>query len=161
MHPNHGTPLWVVGHRLVSVPTTGDYALADVELTPGVPGPPPHHHEEADELYYVVDGAVEFFRDGAWHTVRRGERFLVPKGTPHSFRPVEGEPGRFLTIHDPGGPMDALFLEHGVPADEPGAFERSVSDERIAAFGAAAADHDMIIAAPEAAASEAAAPEPA
>ena len=45
--------------------------------------------------------------------------------------------------------MDALFLEHGVPADEPDAFERSVSDERLSAFAAAAADHDMIIAAPE------------
>lgn len=149
MHANHGKTLWVVGHKLVSVPTTGDYAFADVELTPGVPGPPPHHHAEADELYYVLDGAVEFLRGDTWHTVRRGERLLIPKGTLHSFRAVDGEPGRFITIHDPGGPMDALFLDYGIPANEPDAFERSVSDEAIAAFAGAAADHDMIIAKPE------------
>ena len=148
-HPRHGTPLWVVGHTVTSTATPGDYALAVVDLTPGVPGPPPHHHREADELYVVLDGAVDFLRGETWHTVRAGDSLLVPRGTTHTFRPVEGEPGRFVTVHDPGGPMDALFLEHGVPCSEPDGFERSVSDETVAAFVAAAERHDMVLAAPE------------
>lgn len=149
MHPNHGTPLWVVGHTVTSTPTPGEYAFAVVDLTPGVPGPPPHLHKEADELYVVLNGAVEFLRGETWHTVRAGESLLIPKGTNHSFRSVDGEQGRFVTIHDPGGPMDALFLEHGIRCDEPDGFERSVSEEAVGRFVAAAPDHDMIIGAPE------------
>lgn len=145
MHPNHGKPLWLIGHKLVSIPTPGDYAFADVELTPGLPGPPPHQHVEANELYVCLDGAIEILREDTWHTLRRGDSLLVPKGTRHSFRSVEGEPGRFVTIHDPGGPMDALFLEHGIPTDAPEAFERSISDEAIGRFVAASAAHDMIL----------------
>ena len=150
-HPNHGRPLWVAGHKLTSIATTGTYAFADVEVTPHVPGPPPHYHAEADELYYVLDGAVEFLRDGIWHPARRGQTFAIPKGTLHSFRAAGGEGGRFVTIHDPGAAMDALFLDHGVPVDEPNSFERSVTDEAIEQFMAAAADHDMIVQFPEAA----------
>ena len=149
MHPNHGIPMWVVGHRLTSIQTTGDYAFADIETSPEVPGPPPHRHENADELYYVLEGSVEFMRDGTWHTVQKGGTFSVPKGTLHTFRAGEEAPARFISIHDPGAAMDALFLNHGIPVEEADSFERSVSDEVIEAFMAAAADHDMIIQAPE------------
>ena len=33
MHPNQNKPLGVIGHRLTSVTTTGDYALAGIQLT--------------------------------------------------------------------------------------------------------------------------------
>ena len=149
MHPNQGKPLWLIGHQLISVKTTGDYALADVRLTPNVPGPPPHYHTEADELYYVLEGTVEFMRGGEWHAVEEGESFLVSKGTLHSFRAAGDAPGRFLTIHDPGEAMDTLFLNHGVPVEEEDGFERSVSDKAIGAFVADSAEHDMIIVLPE------------
>jgi len=145
MHDNHGTPMWVIGHKLTSIATTGDYAFADVTVSPGVPGPPPHYHAEAEELYYVVEGTMEFMRGDTWHAVRQGESFQIPKGTMHSFRNEGDQPSRFITIHDPGTAMDTLFLDFGIPADEPNSFERSVSEETIAGFAAAAGDHDMII----------------
>jgi hypothetical protein len=121
--------MWVVGHKITSIQTTGDYAFADIETSPEVPGPPPHHHAEADELYYVLEGSVEFMRDGTW---------------------AGGEaPARFISIHDPGAAMDALFLDYGIPVAVADSFERSVSEATIEAFTAAAADHDMIIQAPE------------
>jgi len=149
MHPNQNKVLWVIGHRLTSIRTTGDYALADIQLTSSLPGPPPHHHVEADELYYVLEGRVEFLRDGQWHRVGQGQCFHVPRGTLHSFRGVDDEPGRFLSIHDPGRAMDTLFLDYGIPAEETDGYERSMSDEAIEAFRAAAPDHDMIIPSPE------------
>jgi mannose-6-phosphate isomerase-like protein (cupin superfamily) len=149
MHEHHGTPIWVIGHKLTSIVTTGAYAFADVTVSPGVPGPPPHYHAEAEELYYVVEGTVEFMRGNTWHAVGQGKSFRIPKGTMHSFRSVDDQPGRFITIHDPGGPMDTLFLTFGIPVEEPNSFERSVSKETIAAFAAAAGDHDMIIPSPE------------
>jgi hypothetical protein len=45
--------------------------------------------------------------------------------------------------------MDDLFLTLGIPVAEPDGFERSVSDEAIAQFQAAAPDHDLFIRAPE------------
>jgi mannose-6-phosphate isomerase-like protein (cupin superfamily) len=149
MHPNQNKPLWVIGHRLTSVTTTGDYALADIQLTPSLPGPPPHHHAEADELYYVLEGRVEFLRGEQWHAVEAGNRFHVSKGTIHSFRSVNGGAARFLSIHDPGAAMDALFLDYGIPVEEPDSFNRSISEATIERFTAAAADHDMIIQTPE------------
>jgi mannose-6-phosphate isomerase-like protein (cupin superfamily) len=149
MHDNHGTPIWVIGHKLTSIVTTGDYAFAEVTVTPGVPGPPPHYHEEAEELYFVVEGTMEFLRDDAWHVVSQGESFRIPKGALHSFRNEGDQPTRFITIHDPGRAMDTLFLNFGIPVDEPDSFERSVSKELIGQFAAAAGDHDMIIPSPE------------
>jgi mannose-6-phosphate isomerase-like protein (cupin superfamily) len=149
MHPNYGIPLWVVGHRLTAIPTPGTYAVADIETTAAVPGPPPHRHVDADELFYVLEGTVEFMRDGAWHAVEAGGRFEVPKGTLHTFRAVGDTPARFISIHDPGAAMDALFLEHGIPVAEPDSFERSVSEATVARFTDAAPAHDMIIQAPE------------
>jgi mannose-6-phosphate isomerase-like protein (cupin superfamily) len=148
MPSNYGTPLWVVGHKLTAIPTTGDYAFADIETSPEGPGPPLHHHVEADELFYVAEGTIEFMRDGAWHPVEKGSTFSVPKGTLHTFRAGGGAPARFISIHDPGAAMDTLFLSHGVPVEEPNGFERSVSEEAIEAFTAAAA-HDVITQAPE------------
>ena len=114
-----------------------------------MPGPTPHHHVEADELFYVVEGTIEFMRDDAWHAVEKGGTFSVPKGTLHTFCAGGGAPARFISIHDTGAAMDVLFLSHGVPFEKPNGFERSVSEEAIEAFTAAAADHDMIIQAPE------------
>ena len=145
MHEHQGRPLWVIGHKIIVIQTTGDHGFADVQVTPGVPGPPPHYHEKADELYYVVEGSVEIMRDGEWHTVHTGESLHVPKGTLHSFRGVGDEPSRFITMHDPGAAMDGLFLDHGIPVDEPGSFERSVSKDVIGGFMASAADCDMIV----------------
>jgi len=145
MDTRYGTPLWVVGHKVTPIKTTGDYALADVWATPKVPGPPPHHHAVADELYYVLEGTMEFMRGDNWHTVNQGESFKIPKGTLHSFRNGGDTPARFITVHDPGAGADALFLNYGVPAHEPDSFEHSVSDEVIAEFVAAASENDMII----------------
>jgi glyoxylate utilization-related uncharacterized protein len=104
---------------------------------------------EADELYYVLEGMIEFMRDGTWHAVQKGDTFSVPKGTLHTFRAGGEAPGRFISIHDPGAAMDALFLDYGIPVEAPNSFEHSVSEEVVEAFTAAAADHDMIIQAPE------------
>lgn len=149
MHPNHGRPLWVIGHRLTSIPTTGGFAFADIELTPGIPGPPPHFHDAADELYYVLDGAVQVLMEDEWYTVRRGAHCLVPSGTIHSFQAVGSQPGRFVSIHAPGDAMDALFLDHGIPADEADAFRRSTSKEVVSRLARAASAHDMLITAPK------------
>ena len=149
MHDKYGQPLWVIGHKLIAIETTGDFAFADVWVPPKVPGPPPHYHAEADELYYVLEGPVEFMRGNTWHTVQTSESFLIPKGTLHSFRNESDTPKRFITMHDPGAGADALFLGYGIPVDEPNSFERSVSDEVIGKFMAATRANDMIVEVPE------------
>jgi hypothetical protein len=79
---------------MTALPTPGTYAVADIETTAAVPGPPPHRHVDADEL----------MRDGAWPAVEAGGRFAVPKGTLHTFRAVGDTPARVISIHDPARP---------------------------------------------------------
>jgi quercetin dioxygenase-like cupin family protein len=59
-------------------------------------GPPPHLHEW-DELEYVIEGRVEFFIDGRWIAGGPGTVQLLPAGTPHSVRVVEGR-ARLLMV---------------------------------------------------------------
>src|SRR6187200_735270 len=42
-----------------------DFAAFEVPLPPVWEGPPPHLHREYDEAFYVVDGTVTFWIDGA------------------------------------------------------------------------------------------------
>ncbi|MDQ8200370.1 cupin domain-containing protein [Pelagicoccus enzymogenes] len=144
-----GTEVWFIGHKVRPLQSTGAYATADVYVTPKVPGPPPHYHEKANELYYVLEGTMEFLRGEEWYTVTAGENFLIPKGTIHSFRNNGDTATRFLTIHDPGEGADNLFLGFSFATDEDNAFENSVSDDTIQQVLAACEANDMFLAGPE------------
>ena len=133
MHVELDAPrrLWVIGHRVTIVPVGGRAALLEVVTPPGVPGPPPHHHEHEDECFYVVEGRLGVMVDGTWSSLGAGEWAQVPRGAVHTFR-NEGEGDvRTITAFEPHG-FERFFLEFGIDAAEPDAFERSVAEESIA-----------------------------
>ena len=121
---------FILGHEVTPIIVGGRIAAIDVTVTPHVPGPPPHHHIDSAEFFYMLDGELEIMSDGVWHSVGRGDYFVVPGNAIHTFKvPVE-QPARFITGWEPQG-FEQFFLECGIDADEPDAFERSTADEVI------------------------------
>jgi mannose-6-phosphate isomerase-like protein (cupin superfamily) len=64
---------------------------------------PLHTHPGAEEAFYVLDGEVEAWVDGATHTGGPGSFLVVPRGVPHGLRRLSDEPVRMLTLISPPG----------------------------------------------------------
>ena len=60
-------------------------------LMPHTFGPPIHYHPQQAEIFEVIQGELEVFRGNKWICLKEGEKLLVPKRTPHSFRNVSSE----------------------------------------------------------------------
>jgi mannose-6-phosphate isomerase-like protein (cupin superfamily) len=90
-----------------SAATGGAYVEMDVIAEPGSETLI-HYHPEQEEIYQVLEGALEVFRNGQWHTVPAGESLTVPQGAIHGFRNTGEVPVRFLNVHSPA----LAFQEH-------------------------------------------------
>jgi len=104
-----GSPGW----RVTGDHTLGAFSFSENILQPGTPGPAPHRHSREDELWYILEGQLEF-RIG-----ERGERALVagpgetvfgPRGIPHTFRVVGTIPARYVFVVAPAG-FEQYFAE--------------------------------------------------
>ncbi len=82
---------------------TGDRLTQWVETTPPGGGPPPHYHTQEDENFYVIDGSVEFFRDGTWTAASPGTVVFMPKNEVHAFRNSGTTPLKMLITTMPSG----------------------------------------------------------
>ena len=141
---NNNKTLWVLGHKVTYVETIGNYSLLEVSITPGIPGPPPHYHVDAPELFHLIDGQMDVMLEGTWHSLTKGESIMIPKNSVHSFRNSLDQESRFITTWSPRG-FEGFFLEFGIPVDEDGAFERSVSDEMIQGVLTGCGKYGMIV----------------
>jgi quercetin dioxygenase-like cupin family protein len=71
-------------------------------------GVDPHTHPDHTDSFYVLEGDVEFFLDGAWHVSAPGTFVSVPPNVEHGFRPA-GAAIRLLNFHTPhAGFVDSL-----------------------------------------------------
>jgi quercetin dioxygenase-like cupin family protein len=92
--------------------TAGRYALIDMHVPPGG-GPPPHRHD-FEEMFSVLDGAIEVTFRGETLTVHAGETVNVPANAPHAFRNLGEAPSRLLCLCAPAG-QDEFFTLVGQP----------------------------------------------
>ena len=136
--------LWVLGHKVTHVETIGDYSLAEVSVTPGVPGPPFHYHIDATKLFHVIEGTLDVRHEGEWHTLKQGESLIVPKDAVHTFRNVTQNPSRFMTTWSPKG-FEGFFLEFGVPVGYTDAFNKSISEEMVHRVKEGCGKYGMIV----------------
>jgi mannose-6-phosphate isomerase-like protein (cupin superfamily) len=72
--------------------TGGVLGVNRLTLSEGADGARPHHHALSTELFYVVEGAADFFLDGAMVRVEAGGAVLIPPGMVHAFGAVPGTP---------------------------------------------------------------------
>lgn len=98
--------------HLTGEQTGGRYALF-TDITPPGGGPPPHYHEGEDELFHVLEGRVEFFKDGKWAEVPVGTSVFMPRGIVHAFRNVGPTPLKQLILTSPAG--FEVFMERSAP----------------------------------------------
>ncbi|WBB67573.1 cupin domain-containing protein [Micromonospora sp. WMMD812] len=106
--------------------TAGRYCLIDMRVPPGG-GPPPHRHD-FEEMFTLLDGAVEFTFRGESTTVRAGETINIPANAPHFFRNSSDQPARMLCMCTPAG-QDEYFGRVGDAVDGPTASPPALTDQ--------------------------------
>lgn len=94
--------------------TGGAVGMVRASVPPGR-GPAPHLHHQTDEIFYVLDGELEFLAGDRMVTAGPGDALFVPRGTTHRFLNAGVLPATLLFVFTPGGP-EGLFIEGG---DEP------------------------------------------
>jgi quercetin dioxygenase-like cupin family protein len=92
--------------------TAGRYALIDMHVPTGG-GPPPHRHD-FEEMFSVLEGAVDVTLRGEQTTACAGETFNVPANAPHAFKNTSTQPARLLCMCSPPG-QEKFFAEVGIP----------------------------------------------
>lgn len=73
-----------------------------IELSPGGSSESTPHAAGVVEHVIVVEGCLELFVDGAWHSLQRGEAMRFPADQPHAYRNLSPGVARFHDlIHYP------------------------------------------------------------
>ena len=96
--PGEGERVGPRGHRVLG--ELPHLEAIELEFGPDFEGVDPHTHSDHTDSFYVLEGEVEFFLDGAWHRSGPGTFVSVPPGVEHGFRPAGGH-FRLLNIHAP------------------------------------------------------------
>lgn len=136
--------LWVLGHKITPERVSGSFDMVTGETPPNVPGPPPHHHKKLSELFFVLEGEMEFIVNGEPVLVKKGESIDFPAKTVHTFCNAGQTPCKWLNIHSPKGFL-GFFREFGIPESEPNAPNKSVDEAVIQKVMKEAAGFDMLI----------------
>jgi mannose-6-phosphate isomerase-like protein (cupin superfamily) len=117
--PGAGEKFWIVGDhitfKLSSAESNGRFAVAENFSTIGG-GPPPHRHRREDELFYVLEGELDFLREDKTFRGGPGTAVYLPKEIIHTFRVTGDRPSRQLVIACPGG-FDRFIERAGMRVD--------------------------------------------
>jgi mannose-6-phosphate isomerase-like protein (cupin superfamily) len=84
---------------------TGRVRIPQIDWLPSVNGrAKPHIHREHTDVFFLLDGTLEFRAGAGTVRVPAGSCVAAPPLLVHGFRnPVEGEDARYLNLHVPGG----------------------------------------------------------
>jgi quercetin dioxygenase-like cupin family protein len=108
------------GHALVGV--------FESTMPPGGGFPFAHVHDEYEEVFYVLEGEVEYRLGDTWAVARAGSTICVPRGVVHAFRNSSPSPARHLVVHAPAAALAAIEEVGRTPRDQwPAVFERHSS----------------------------------
>ncbi|WP_160138136.1 cupin domain-containing protein [Chryseobacterium sp. c4a] len=152
---DQGETLGVAGgnYRIVVSGETTNNAYAVIEmLVPPGGGPPPHAHPATQEMFYLMEGELEFKTEAGKTTLKEGGFVNIPlNGSVHCFKNVSDRYARMLCTVVPAG-LEEVFREIGVPA-KPGEFlpVPEMTPERVALlkeidrkFGQTTYPHDYL-----------------
>ena len=99
--PGEGRVLQVLGEAITvkigGEQTGGRYAVIE-EVSPVDSGPPLHLHRHEDEIFYVVEGEIEFQRGDQRFRAKAGSTAFLPKDVPHTFRNVGTTPSKVHVV---------------------------------------------------------------
>jgi uncharacterized cupin superfamily protein len=87
------------------------HALAGVfesTMPPGGGFPFAHVHDEYEEIFYVLEGEIEYRLGAAWARATAGTTVCVPRGVVHAFRNTSQHPARHLVVHAPAVAIEMI-----------------------------------------------------
>jgi mannose-6-phosphate isomerase-like protein (cupin superfamily) len=101
--------------------TDSRYNVSEWWLDAHTLGPGAHSHAE-DDVFYVIEGTMDFLVNDEWIEAPRGSFVLVPGGVTHAFKNSHDTRAGALNFGAPGGfeaamPSIVAYFE----ADPPGA----------------------------------------
>lgn len=91
----------------------GLFVLEHMNLVNG--GPPLHKHPHQEEYFYVISGEVHFALGDDRLVLKAGDSVLGPRGIPHTFAAVKGNPAHMLISFSPAGKMEEFLRATAVP----------------------------------------------
>ena len=111
-----GETLWFAGaHQTIKHPgdwSQGKFSLVEVSVPRG--RATLLHRDPSDETFYVLEGELLLFVDGAEHLAGPGDTISLRQGVPHAFI-AASDVARFLVLNTPGT-HDRYFRDGGEPA---------------------------------------------
>ena len=106
---NHVTGETLV-FRTTSAETDGERVVVEAFVDPNGAVAAAHVHPAQEELFEILGGELEFELGKKRRLVaRRGDRVLVPAGTPHRFRNVGDETAHFVCTVQPALGFEQLI----------------------------------------------------
>jgi quercetin dioxygenase-like cupin family protein len=103
--------------------TRNTLSFIEVEVQPGFNLPPKHIHRGFEELFYILEGDLEFIAGDEVIYASSGDQITIPTGLPHTYGNVSGKSARLLIIHTDARmakyfeEVEAL-IKQGVPAPQ-------------------------------------------
>lgn len=96
--------------KLDSIQSDGRFSILDEYWHPGFVVEP-HFHKEHAEVFYVIEGQVEWTVGGETHLMGPGSLVYIPPDTVHSVKVVGDKDYRGLMIYEPGGYEKNIYRE--------------------------------------------------
>ena len=84
------------------VETGGRYSISEWWLEPHTQGPGAHSHPE-DDIFFVIEGTMNFLLGDEWTQAAAGSFVLVPGGVTHGFENRGSARSGVLNFSVPGG----------------------------------------------------------
>ena len=122
--------------------------LFESQIPPGGGFPFAHLHETYEEVFYVLEGVVEYRVGDDWIPATAGSTVFVPPGVVHAFRNSSPRVARHLVVH---APVEALAMVEEIGRTAPEGFAAVLgryrsrlvegTDEADTPFRPSGADH--------------------
>ena len=81
--------------------TRATLGIAEFAVPAHAPTPPPHIHHAHEEVFYVLEGELEFLAGTETVRASAGTFVMVPIGARHTFSNPTDKPARFLNTFTP------------------------------------------------------------
>ncbi len=122
-----GTVFNILGNittvKVTGADSGGAYILYEQVLTPGA-GVPPHVHTREDEVFFVLDGEVEFLAGDQTVIAKAGAVVHAPRDIPHAYKGAGEGVSRLMFMAMPAD-IESMFAQLASwPAGEPPDLER-------------------------------------
>jgi len=104
--------------KVTAAQSGGAYVLYEQIVLPGM-GVPPHVHTREDEVFFVLDGEVEFLAGDQSVIAKAGDVLHAPRGVPHAYKGVGEVPAKIRFLVSPGE-IEGMFAQLASwPSDVP------------------------------------------